>query len=253
MRVGITIMVVIVWCAVWALPAVAADQTVHAVGAADGDYGPIPDHFSPATVRIAPGEAVSFVNDAGIHNVRFQDGLFTSPSTPMLPAGWPSPPAKRTFAQTGSYSFLCDTHGALGMTGTVIVGSPATNPGTTPKPGQPGSPSGSPAGLRIRALSSRRRRFCNRGGRHCKRPGVRFTIDLSTAGRVTASLTRRPLRGRGKARRFGALSFGELGSGRTKLSFRRTTAGRRLTRGRYAMRVEAGNDTRTFRFSIVSA
>jgi plastocyanin len=253
MRVCVLVMVVVAWCGVWVLPAAAADQTVHAIGAADGDYGPIPDHFSPAVVRIAPGESVTFVNDAGIHNVRFQDGLFTSPGTPMLPAGWPSPPAKRTFAQAGNYSFLCDMHGALGMTGTVMVGSPTTDPNTTPKPDQPGSPAGAPAALRIRALSSSRRRFCNKGGRHCKRPRVRFTIDLSKAGRVTASLKRWPLRGPGKARRFGALNFGELGSGRTKLSFRRTGAGRRLTRGRYVMRVKAGNDTRTLRFSVVSA
>jgi plastocyanin len=254
-RALVTGMLVIGGCAasaLSALPAAAADQTVHAIGAVDGDYGPVPDHFSPAVVRIAPGESVTFVNDAGQHNVRFQDGLFTSPDTPQLPPLWPSPPGKRTFSQSGTYNFLCDMHGALGMKGTVIVGSSTTQPPSTSKPTPAGSPGASPGALHIKSLSSKRHRFCNSGGKRCRRPGVRFEIDLSRSGRVTGKLARRPLTGRGKARRFGALNFGELKPGRTKLSFRRTSAGRRLIRGRYAMTLKAGTDTRTLRFSIVS-
>jgi plastocyanin len=236
----------------WALPAAAADQTVHAIGAADGEYGPIPDQFAPANVRIAPGESVTFVNDSGTHNVRFQDGLFTSPATPLLPEAWPSPAAKRTFAQSGTYSFLCDMHGALGMRGSVIVGTSTTVP-TPPKPTQPTVPGPGPTALRIRSVSSKGRRFCNKRSRRCRRPGVRFEIDLSKAGRVTATLARRPLKGRGRARRFGGLKFGEVQPGGKELSFRRTSSGRRLTRGRYAMTIKAGEDTRVLRFSVVSA
>jgi hypothetical protein len=205
----------------------------------------------PDTPRINPGDTVTFVNDSGQHNVRFADGLFTSPATPMLPAGWPSPPASRTFNQAGSFNFSCDLH-APGMRGTVIVGSSTTGPGPgTGGPGQPGSPTTGPGVLSIQSVSLPRRRFCNTRGKRCRRPGVRFTIDLSTAGRLTGTLRRRPLRGSRRARRFGTVNFGQVAAGSRRLSFRRTSAGRRLTSGRYTLTLKAGSDTLVLRFSVV--
>lgn len=248
MKVVPTAALILVGLLAWAAPSSAADQTVHAIGAVDGEYGAIPDHFSPATPRIAPGETVTFVNDSGQHNVRFADGLFTAPATPMLPAGWPSPPPRRTFNQAGSFNFACDLHGP-GMSGTVIVGSSTTGPG--PGPGQPGAPTTGPGALAIQSVTLPRRRFCNRRGRRCRRPGVRFTIDLSTAGRLTGTLHRRPLKGSRRARRFGTVNFGQVAAGPRRLSFRRTSAGRRLTSGRYMLTLEAGGDKRVLRFSVV--
>ena len=247
MKGSLTAVLVLAGIVACAAPARAADQTVHAVGAVDGEYGTVPDHFEPATVRIVPGDSVTFVNDSGMHNVRFQDGLFTSPSSPMLPAGWPSPPAQRTFAQAGSFGFLCDLHAASGMKGTVIVG---TSTGPAPSPGQPGAPTTAPTPLRIESLSLPRRRFCNRRGPRCRRPGVRFEVDLSKAGRLTGTLRRRPLRGRGRAKRFGRLDFGQVRPGERTLSFRRTAAGRRLGSGRYVLTLQAGEDTGVLRFSV---
>ncbi|MGH8572013.1 MAG: hypothetical protein ACREX8_05490, partial [Gammaproteobacteria bacterium] len=85
-----------------------------------------------------------------------------------------------------------------------------------------------------------------------KRPGVRFRIDLSRAARVTGTLKRRPFTGSGRARSFGSLNFGEVQAGDRQLSFRRTRAGRRLTRGRYALTLKVGEATRLLRFSVVS-
>ena len=251
MRVAATLVLALAGLAIWVAPGHAASQTVHAIGAVDGDYGTIPDHFSPATPQINPGETITFVNDSGQHNVRFADGAFTAPATPLLPAGWPSPPPARTFNQAGSFAFSCDLHGPS-MSGTVTVGGGAgPGPGPGPGPGQPGSPTTQPGAVAIQSASLARKRFCNRRGRSCRRPGVRFTIDLSTAARVTGSLRRRPLRGRRKARRFGTVNFGQVAAGARQLRFTRTSAGRRLTTGRYTLTLKAGSDTEVLKFSVV--
>lgn len=249
MKVATTAALVLIGLVAGVAPSNAADATVHAIGAVDGDYGPIPDHFAPSTVSILPGDTVTFVNDSGQHNVRFADGAFTSPATPLLPAGWPSPPAGRTFSQVGNFNFACDLHGPS-MSGTVVVGT-STGPGPGPGPGQPGTPTTGPGALTIQSASLPRRRFCNKRGPRCRRPGVRFTVDLSTAGRLTGTLRRRPLKGRRRARRFGTLDFGEVAAGARQLRFTRTKAGKRLTRGRYTLTLKAGSDTSVLKFSVV--
>jgi plastocyanin len=255
MRSPITVAVVAVGLAGFAAPAIAANQTVHAVGARSDEYGTFPDLFQPTPVRVLPGESVTWVNDQGTHNVKFEDGQFEAPADPAPPESWPATPPRRSFPQAGTYRFYCEMHGApggFGMSGVVLVGQTASPPNGTPGTGT-GSPGGAPGtDANIESLALTRPRFCNRRGPRCRRPGVRLRIDLSAPARVKGVLKRRALNGQGKARRFGALDFGTVGAGRRLLRFQRTKSGRRLTRGRYALMIRAGRDSQVLRFKVVS-
>src|SRR5687768_17110318 len=59
--------------AVAAGAALAADQTVTATPSKD---------FTPGSVRMNQGETVTWVNQGGAHNVKFDDGSFEQPSAP---------------------------------------------------------------------------------------------------------------------------------------------------------------------------
>jgi hypothetical protein len=83
-----------------------------------------------------------------MHNVVFDDGMFTQPATPMLPAGWPAV-VSRTFPSAGTFTYYCQLHRSFGMTGVVHVVAPGTTPppgGTPPPAGGGGSPGGGSSG-----------------------------------------------------------------------------------------------------------
>ncbi len=70
--------------------------------------------FAPATVTVAVGGTVSWVNgDTASHTVVFDDG---SPSSGTLATGQAF---KRTFDTAGTFTYHCSIHPS--MTGTVIV------------------------------------------------------------------------------------------------------------------------------------
>ena len=78
--------------------------------------------FDPPEVRIKAGQAVKWTWVAGRHNVVSgttctPDGKFTSGSSTD------GPPAtyEHTFEKAGTYSYYCDPHCGIGMTGKVIV------------------------------------------------------------------------------------------------------------------------------------
>ena len=251
MKVTLNAALVLAGILVWAAPSSAADQTVRASGGVENDYGTLTPLFAPSIVSILPGESVTFVNDLGQHNVAFEDGQLISPPAPALPEGWPSPSPMRTFPQAGTYRFYCQLHGApggVGMSGRVVVGTAGGGGGGTGGGGT--APTTSPGAVEIESLTMPRRRFCNKRSRRCKRPGVRFKIDLSRAASLKGTLRRRPLTGNRRAKRFGTLDFGQVRAGSRTLSFRRTTAGRGLTSGRYVLTLKAGDDTGTLRFSV---
>jgi plastocyanin len=86
--------------------------------------------FSPSTVRITPGETVTWNNTGGTHDVVFPDG-FRQPPQPANPGNaWP---VSRRFDTTGTFNYFCSVHQGQGMVGTVIV--EATPPPGTPPPG----------------------------------------------------------------------------------------------------------------------
>jgi plastocyanin len=93
--------------------------------------------FDPASVTITQGETVTWNNDGGnVHNVHFDDGLFEMPMDPD-PTMWS---VFRTFMQPGTYTYYCEAHQSVGMTGTVVVNPPPPGgggggtPGTSPTP-----------------------------------------------------------------------------------------------------------------------
>ena len=93
--------------------------------------------------------------------------------------------------------------------------------------------------------------FCTKRGRTCARPGVRVAIDLSLPAKVTGNLSRQPLRGKARARRFGTVSFGTVAAGPRTLTFSRTAAGKRLAAGRYTLTLNVtGAAARTLRFKV---
>jgi plastocyanin len=72
--------------------------------------------FMPATIRIHPGEKLTWVNrDQDVHNVT-SDDQGKSFHTPLLDSG---ESATVTFASPGTFGYHCGVH--PDMTGTVIV------------------------------------------------------------------------------------------------------------------------------------
>jgi plastocyanin len=195
--------------------------------------------FEPADVTIQVGDTVTFTIDPGsvsFHNFRFADG-------PEYPPA-PSPPGpdwngqSRTFTTPGTYTFVCGAHST--MTGVVKVEAPAA----TPTPAPTSTPSSDPGTLEVRTLRMAAGPFCTKRGPRCARPGVRVRIDLSQPATVSGTLRRR-------GRSFGGVRFGTVPAGPRTLTFRRNAAGRRLTAGRYTLRLQvAGEAQDALRFKV---
>jgi plastocyanin len=107
-----------------------ADQTVTATPG---------DDFVPPSVTIYAGEKVTWINEGGSHNVKFDDLPDAQPENPS--STW-TQPVERTFSTPGTYRYVCEAH-APGMAGTVEVLAP---PGGTTNPGPPPGGGGSPGG-----------------------------------------------------------------------------------------------------------
>jgi plastocyanin len=212
--------------------------------------GTDPKVFTQATVTIQVGDTVRWTNASGFHNVQFEDGTFTQPATPQLPQNWPAT-VQRTFDTPGTYTYFCSAHKAVGMTGTVIVQAPPTPTPTPPPTATPPPTGGSSAPpAQLRSVKVTRTHFCTQRSRACKKPGVVLAIDLSGPTAVTGALTRAPLRGGARYRRFGTVDFGQVAAGPRQLRFSRTKSGRRLTPARYKLVLQAAGTTRTLRFRV---
>lgn len=223
-------------------PALAADQTVTVSGNSNA--------FSPQTVTIDPGDTVTWEYPTGStpHNVQFSDWKMPDPATGSG-SDWP---VSRTFPANGTFQYRCEVHGA--MRGTVQVGpvdppptstatatatvtaDPSSTPGASPTPGgtaTPG-PTATPAPAASASVRRARRSFCVRRSARCRRPGVVLLVD------ATGPLTLHGVLARvvdGRARRFGTLRF-RVDEATRRVAFRRTRAGRRLSPGRYELRME---------------
>jgi plastocyanin len=134
-----------VWAVVGASGATAEAQTVAAQPS---------DTFSPAEVTITQGESVTFSNNGGRHNVRF-DGETTANPSPASTSSWSF---QRPFGTVGDFRFYCEVHGGpggSGMSGIVhVIAAGAPPPGNPPpgggppqqEPGGGGSPTPGPGG-----------------------------------------------------------------------------------------------------------
>lgn len=80
---------------------------------------------------------------------------------------------------------------------------------------------------------------------------MRVRIDVSQPAEVTGALSRRPPLGKAKAKSFGRVRFGTVAAGMRTLSFTRNAAGKRLTAGRYTLKLTiAAQPPRTLRFKV---
>jgi hypothetical protein len=95
--------------------------------------------FTPGSVTMNQGETVTWVNQGGAHNVKFDDGSFEQPSAPSGSA-WT---VARRFDSPGSFRYYCEEHGGpggAGMSGTVTVQAAVTPPAPTPPGDMPIAP-----------------------------------------------------------------------------------------------------------------
>jgi plastocyanin len=97
--------------------------------------------WSPAQVTVASGSVVSFQNSSSLvpHGVVWESG---NPETPVcngvpIDEGQTNWKGSCTFTRAGTYTYYCSVHG-MAMSGTIVVGAPATTP--TPTPTTPTTP-----------------------------------------------------------------------------------------------------------------
>jgi plastocyanin len=171
--------------AVAVLPAVAVSETSPVIEAVNkpggGLYGEETHAWSPTTVTVSAGGAVTLGNHTAIeHGVHWVGGPET-PACSGIPVGTTSATKGAnwsgtcTFMQPGTYTFYCTVHGPE-MTGTITVSSSGTTTATTTTPTtttttppvepQPGSP----------LVGGPSLRSSQRGG------SVKGSLDVSKAG-----------------------------------------------------------------------
>jgi plastocyanin len=207
--------------------------------------------FTDRDVTINQGETVAWRRDDGFHDVTFDN-----PPGPTLPStgassSWTT--ESLTFNTPGTYHYVCSIHKNLGMQGTVTVrpaSSPTPGPTPAPTPPPPPPPTGGSAPPQLLSVKVTRTHFCTQRSRTCKKPGVVLAIDLSGPAAVKGALTRAPLRGAARYRRFGTVDFGQVAAGKRELRFSRTKTGRRLSPARYKLVLTAAGTTRTLRFRV---
>lgn len=125
------------------------------------------DTFFPKTLTRGPSTTVYFENRGGLHNVKFEDGLFEQPGDPS-PTPWR---VWRHFDNVGVYAFYCENHGApggVGMSGTIAIEQ---------------SPGPALSGLRVAP-----KRICHKRTRRCKRTRAAINFQLSENARVTGAI-----------------------------------------------------------------
>lgn len=215
--------------------------------------------FSPKSAAIAPGDTVKWENEGGTHNVVFDDGSYTSGN----PAG-AGTLGSRTFESAGTFAYHCQVHGSAGgggMSGTVVVGTPAEptpspSPGPqptatptlsgTPPPAGTATPSPEPTAApapTIDAVRFRRTVVAGRlRGRISGQPAgarlvVRVRRGLRRAGRFTTTIDDEPTRVSLELRAAVRRALADAGRVRVKISIALTSdAGRDTARRRVRLR-----------------
>lgn len=92
--------------------------TVHNVGVSS-------NQFSPSSITITAGDTVMWTNNGGFHNINGNTSTPANAANPMSFGNGSASSSSWTymfkFTMTGTYSYQCDPHAGLGMTGTVVV------------------------------------------------------------------------------------------------------------------------------------
>jgi plastocyanin len=186
----------------------AASAAQYTVSAVEGS------RFSAKDLFVNQGDSVVFSNEdnPNSHNVKFDDGSFEEPATPM-PDRWRTSP--KTFPAPRVFRYYCEAHGGpggSGMAGSITVLSPGQAPGQAP--GQTLTPA-PPALDSLRARQGKGNSIVVRVD-----PSYESTATLTIARRVGRRY-RRVHRLRRKLRRA------------TRITVRRDSRRRALKEGRY--------------------
>jgi pseudoazurin len=81
--------------------------------------------YKPEIIRIEPGDTVRWVSVDDFHNTASIEGMIPDGAEP-----WQSPLSEDyevTFEVEGTYGYICEPHGAIGMVGLVLVGDHTSN------------------------------------------------------------------------------------------------------------------------------
>lgn len=81
--------------------------------------------FSPALVKVKPGDTVTFVPTHPTHNAESIAGMLPPGAAPFK--GQLNKPITVTFTKPGVYGYKCTPHYSMGMVGVVVVGQAAPN------------------------------------------------------------------------------------------------------------------------------
>ena len=166
------------------------------------------DSFQPSSVTVAPGDTVTWRWVSGSHSVTSnpnQAESFESHPGQQAPISPPGSTFQHTFNAAGqTIRYFCRVH--AGQTGQVVVtggGGDITAP-------------------RVSSLKVRPSKVCRRKSSKCRKPGAKFSFNLSEAGRVALTIRRRS---NGKVVKTSSFN-GKQGANERKLSTRGLKAGR---------------------------
>jgi len=98
------------------IPAVSFSLSLHVVEVSN-------NIFTPENITIEVGDTVRWINNGGFHNVKADDGSFTS--GPVSSSNWVY---NHVFTEPGDNPYYCEQHGSPsggGMSGNVTVESPS--------------------------------------------------------------------------------------------------------------------------------
>ena len=102
-----------------ASPAAAATHTVKMLNSGPGGAMV----FSPALIKVAPGDTVTFEPTHPTHNAESINGMLPAGAAPFK--GPLSKPLTVKFTKAGLYGYKCTPHYGMGMVGAVVVGGAA--------------------------------------------------------------------------------------------------------------------------------
>jgi plastocyanin len=168
------------------------------------------DTFQPSSVTVAPGDTVTWRWVSGSHSVTSnpnQAESFESHPGQPFPASPPGSTFQHRFSAAGqTIRYFCRVHG--GMTGQVMVTG--------------GGGGGDVTAPRVSSLKVRPSKVCRRKSDKCRKPGAKFSFNLSEPGRVALTITRRS---NGKVVKTSSFN-GKQGANERKLSTKGLKAGR---------------------------
>lgn len=233
------------------IPAHAANSTIAAQS--------LTYSWNPSSVTITVGDSVTWTTDGVYpHNVCVQKPGTTGTTCDEFRNGpsstdWSSYANTHTFTTPGTYTFYCETHKSLGMTGTITVEPSSTGTGTTSPSGtQPTDTTTAPTQTQSVADTTAPA-FTGRLRRRASRRALVVELGASEDATLELAVFRRAAHAHSFSR-VGQASL-KVRSGRNVVTVPRRAAGR-LRSGSYRVRlqlVDAARNrsaTRTLSFKL---